>query len=225
MHIAFNFKPKYFMKKHFITLCIFISTLGTFSQYSMFENYGDIFSFGVEISQTKGNFQYTSNPSHYEEYDTTLNYSYLIFSPGVYINFPIYLESEKHMLYANLNFLFNFNANSMLNEEEYDSFGLGFGTDFGVTYFYGMEHGLGAFGSLLGTFQSSFDPGAEIFGPSLRLGVQVPIEDHLVQFYLKGTYNVLNSPEISQHEYFMENGVQTFSATHFSLGIIYRGIW
>ena len=213
------------MKNLFIILCLFISSFGAFSQYNMFENYGEIFSFGAEMSRTNGNFNYKSNPGNFEEFDTTLNYKYLIFSPAVYIHFPIYLESEKHILYANLNFLFNFNASSMLNEEEYDSFGLGFGTDFGVTYFYGMEHGLGAFGSLLGTFQSSFDPGAEIFGPSLRLGVQVPIEDHLVQFYLKGTYNVLNSPEISQHEYLMENGVQTVSATHFSLGIIYRGIW
>ncbi len=213
------------MKKLFFTLFISLSFLGSFTQYDLFESYGEFFSFGAEISRTSSKFNYKSNPNHYQEYDSTLNYNYLIFSPGVFIHAPIYLDSEKHTLYFNLNFLFNFNANSTLNEEEYDSFGLGFGTDFGATYFYGMEHGLGAFGSILGTFQSSFDPGAQIFGPSLRLGVQVPIEDHLIQFYLKSTFNVLNSPSITQHEYLTENGMQTFRANHISLGIIYRGIW
>ena len=96
------------MNKLFVTLLISISTFGSIAQYDLLESYGEIFSFGAEISRTNGEFNYKSNQGNFQEYDTTLNYTYLLFSPAVYVHIPIYLESDKHMIYANINFLFNF---------------------------------------------------------------------------------------------------------------------
>lgn len=213
------------MKNLLLALSILLFSATSFTQYSFFDSYGELFSFGAEISRTASTFNYVSDESNRQEFDTTLTYKYVTFSPGMYMHFPIYLEKDYHQLYANFNFLFTFNASSSLNDKPEDSFGMGFGLEGGATYFYGLEYGLGFFGSLLGTYNASFDPGLEIAGPSLRLGVQIPVDEHLLQVYLKTTYNLISSPEVFSHESIAENAQQTFRANHVSLGVIYRGMW
>lgn len=213
------------MKKLFLALSLFLFTFHSSGQYDLFESYGDYFSFGIEFSRTSSTFHYQSNENNRNVYDTTLNYQYLTFSPSVNVHIPIYMERENHQLYANVNFLFNFNAQSSLNKVPEDSFGMGFGFEGGATYFYGLEYGLGFYGSLLGTYVASFDPGGEIAGPSVRLGLQFPIDEQLIQVYLKTTYNLISSPEIFSHDNLSQDAQQTFHANHFALGIIYRGVW
>lgn len=215
------------MKK--ITAIIFFLTvsLSSFSQNFWAINYGEYYSFGVDVYQNNSKVHFINDDS-FDPIDTIQSHNYTSFLPHIKLHYDIASITEKDIIYFNFVYGISINLGYRIDgERSTDNFPVAHFAETGLTYLYGDEYGKAYLGTVSLTFLPAFNTGELFLGPTLSVGYQFEWDERLFQVYAKGGLGLLGrinkSDNVTIDGYSYEAN-SSYNSQIFGIGVLYRGL-